>query len=296
MYTAMLNEQGGIEGDVTVTRTAEDAYLVVTSAASTNRDFTWINRQIPVSSAAYLTDVTSAYAVFGVMGPRSRGLLSSLTNTDLMSESFPFMWSKEIAIGYALVRATRITYVGELGWELYVPTEFAAHVFERIMSNCDRPGLRLAGFHAMESLRMEKAYRAWGHDIVNMDTPLEAGLGFAVAFDKGVDFLGRKALTRQLGRGITKRMVSFALDDPNPLMLGNEPVYRNNDLVGYITSASFGHTLGRSVGMGYVVCEDGVSTDYIMSGSYEVEIANARFGATAYVKAPYDPTGARIST
>ena len=296
MYTAMLNERGGIEGDVTVTRTAEDAYLVVTGAASANRDFAWISRHIPVSSAAYLTDVTSAYAVFGVMGPRSRELLSSLTDTDLMSNSFPFMWSKEIAIGYALLRATRITYVGELGWELYVPTEFAAHVFERIVSNGDRPGLRLAGFHAMESLRMEKAYRAWGHDIVNMDTPLEAGLGFAVAFDKGVEFLGRKALTRQLGRGVTKRMVSFTLADPNPLMLGNEPVYRNGALVGYITSASFGHTLGRSVGMGYVVCEDGVSADYILSGAYEVEIANTMFAATAYVKAPYDPTGARVRT
>ena len=127
-----------------------------------------------------------------------------------------------------------------------------------------------------------------------MDTPLEAGLGFVVGFDKGVDFLGRKALTKQLSRGVTKRMVSFTLVDPNPLMLGNEPVYRNGALVGYITSASFGHTLGRSVGMGYVVCEDGVSADYVLSGAYEVEIANARFAAAVYVKAPYDPTGARV--
>ena len=294
VYTAMLNERGGIEGDLTVTRDAEDRYFIVTSVGSATRDFGWIRRNIPRDAHAFLTDVTSAYAVLGVMGPRSRELLSHLTDRDLSNEAFPFMTSREVAIGYSTLRATRITYVGELGWELYIPSEFATGVYGAIVEQGMEFGLRHAGSHAMGSLRCEKAYRSWGDDITDQDTPLEAGLGFAVALDKGCDFMGREALLRQQEEGLKKRFVVFTIDDPEPLLLGHEPIYREGVLVGRTTSGAFGHTLGRSVGMGYVEHPDGVNTEFIRSGAYEIEIATERFQATASLRPPYDPRSERV--
>ena len=294
VYTAMLNERGGFEADLSVTRMEEDRYLIVTAGATGRRDFEWIVRNTPSKARAFLTDVKSGYAVLGVMGPRSRELLSGLTKADLSNEAFPFLTSREIDIGHVAVRASRITYVGELGWELYVPSEFAAGVYDAIVAEEEEHGLRHAGFHAMDSLRSEKGYRAWGLDITDQDTPLEAGLGFAVAFDKGTDFVGREALLRQREHGVERRLVMFAVDEPEPLLLGDEPIYRDGTLVGRITSGTFGHTLGRSVGMGYVRNVGGVTADFVKEGSYEVEIAAERFAARASLRAAYDPRGERV--
>ncbi len=294
VYTAMLNSRGGFQSDLTITRISEDAFMVVTSAAVVTRDFAWIKRHIPEGARTTLTDVSSAYSVLGVMGPRSRALLSGLTNADLSNQAFPFLASKDVDIAYVPARATRITYVGELGWELYVPTGFVMNVYEAIVEEGHRFGLQHAGFHALESLRVEKAYRAWGHDITPIDTPLEAGLSFAVAFNKGIDFIGKEALLRQREEGLKKRMAIFVLEDPEPLLLGDEPIYRDGVLVGRTTSGNFAHTLGRSVGMGYVEYEDGVTPEWIRSGRYEIEVATQRFPAKVHLNPPYDPRGEKV--
>jgi heterotetrameric sarcosine oxidase gamma subunit len=292
VYTQMLNRRGGIECDLTVTRLAEDAYLVVTIAAAATHDADWIRRGLG-NARVTLTDVTSASTVLGMMGPRSRALLSRLTSADLSNAAFPFGTAREIELGYATVRATRITYVGELGWELYVPTEFAPAVYETVVAAGEELGLRHAGYHAMDSLRMEKGYRSWGHDIGGEDTPLEAGLGFAVAFKKD-GFVGRDALLRQRDKPLARRLLSFTLDDPEPLLLGDEPIWRDGALVGRITSGAYGHTLGRSVGMGYVAHADGVDAGFVRAGRWQLEIATERFTATARLEPPYDPRSARV--
>jgi len=232
--------------------------------------------------------------VLGVMGPRSRALLEKLSGADLSNAAFPFGSSREIEIGYARLRAARITYVGELGWELYVPTEFARNVFDAIMNASEGFGLKLAGMHAMDSCRMEKAYRSWGHDIADEDTPLEAGLMFAVKLDKNVDFIGREALLRQRESGVVKRMAQFALDDPEPLLYLNEPIWRDGRIVGRITSGAYGHYLGRAVGLGYLHDDLGVDASYVKAGRYEIEVAGVRHAATASLEPLYDPKGARI--
>jgi glycine cleavage system T protein len=292
VYTQMLNMRGGIECDLTVTRLAADAYLVITIAAAATHDADWIRRGIG-DARVTLTDVTSAFAVLGVMGPRSREILSRLTNADLSNATFPFGTTREIEVGYATVRATRITYVGELGWELHVPTEFAMGVYDDVVAAGEDLGLRHAGYHAMDSLRLEKGYRSWGHDIGGDDTPLEAGLGFAVSFKKS-GFVGRDALLRQRETPLPRRLVMFTLDDPEPLLLGDEPIYRDGALVGRITSGAFGHTLGRSVGMGYVAHADGVDEAFLQAGRWELEIATERFPATAQLEPPYDPKSTRV--
>ena len=294
VYTAMLNARGGFESDLTVTRTGDEEYLIVTAGSTARRDFGWIRDNIPDDAHAFLTDVSSSYAVLGLMGPNSRALLSEVTDADVSNEEFPYMTSREIAIGYAPVRASRVTYVGELGWELYIPTEFARHVFDRIMEVAPRHGLLPAGFHAMETLRLEKAYRAWGHDICDVDTVVEAGLTFAVALDKSVDFIGRDAVLRQRDEGVTRRLAVFTLEDPEPLLLGNEPIWRDGQLVGRTTSGAFGHTLGVSVGMGYVEGPDVVTNEWIRGGAYELEVATERFPAKVRLTAPYDRRGSRV--
>ena len=294
VYTAMLNAKGGIVSDLTVNRISEDAYMIVTSAGSVTRDYTWMRRHIPDDARATLTDVSSSYAVLSVMGPRSRDLLSRLTDADLSNEAFPFLTSKEIYLGYAPVRASRITYVGELGWELYVPSEYACNVYDSIVEEGGEFGLKHAGYHALDSLRLEKAYRSWGHDITSVDTPLEAGLRFAVAFDKGVDFIGRDALLCQREKGLEKRLAIFVLEDPEPLLLGDEPIYRDGVIVGRTTSGNYGHALGRSVAMGYLENEEGSTPGWIRSGSYEIEVANERFSANVRLSPPYDPKSEKI--
>lgn len=295
VYTQWLNDHGGIEADLTVTRLAENDFMVVTAAGAQTRDLHWLTSHTPSDAHCVSTDVTSAYAVFGVMGPNSRDLLQSLTPNDLSNEAFPFATSQEIELGYGLIRASRITYVGELGWELYVPTEFAAHIFEIVMDAGADFGIKPIGMHAMNSLRMEKAYRHWGHDISDEETPIEAGLGFAVKTDKAA-FIGRDAILQQKEAGVKKRLVQFLLQEPEQMLYHNEPVLRDGDIVGYLTSGMYGHTLGGAVGLGYVGHADGVDAEFIKAGNYEVLVAGNKIAATASLRPMYDPKSERIKS
>jgi glycine cleavage system T protein len=295
VYTQWLNERGGIEADLTVTREAQDRYLVVTACASQTRDFHWLRSHIPAEARACAIDVSSAYAVLGIMGPNSRSLLGELTDADLTNSGFPFGSSRVIDLGYARVRASRITYVGELGWELYIPSEFAQAVYDEIVRVGPRHGLSLAGYHAMNSLRIEKAYRHWGHDIGDEDTPLEAGLGFAVAWSKRDGFIGQEALQRQREQGVRRRLVNFRLSQAEPLLYHNEPIWRDERIVGRITSGMFGHTIGRPLAMGYVTNVDGLaSPEWVQAGRYTLEIAAEHFAAEASLRPFYDPSNRRI--
>jgi 4-methylaminobutanoate oxidase (formaldehyde-forming) len=294
VYTAMLNPRGGIETDLTVTRLADERYFIVTSAAVATRDVDWIRRHLEPGTRAVLTDVSSSLATLGVMGPRSRDLLARITDADLSNEAFPFGTAQEVYLGYGLARAMRITYVGELGWELYIPTELAATVYDALVEAGGEVGLRHAGYHALDSLRLEKAYRAWGHDLTSEDTPLEAGLGFAVAFDKPGGFIGREALERQRERSLGRRLLVFTLDDAEPLLFGDEPIYRDGTLVGRITSGSYGYTIGQAVGLGYVSHAAGVDRAFVESCRWDIEVACERFRARASFEAPYDPRSLRV--
>jgi 4-methylaminobutanoate oxidase (formaldehyde-forming) len=294
IYTQWLNERGGIEADLTITRIAEEEYWVVTAAVTAVRDLHWLTRHIEPGAKVTIDDITNAYAVIGVMGPNARALLQPLTEADLSNEAFPFGANREINIGHATVRATRISYMGELGWELYVPAEFAVGVFDTIAAAGGPHGLKLCGMHAMDVCRIEKAYRHWGHDITDEDTPLEAGLGFAVAWDKNVNFIGRDALLKQKGQKLPKRLLQFALENPEPLLYHNEPIYRNGEGVGHTTSANYGHHLGRAIAMGYVHNEAGIDAAWVASGKWEIEVGLKREPAKASLKPMYDPTSARM--
>lgn len=294
VYTGMLNERGGYESDLTVTRLALDEYLLVTGTAQATRDADWIRRHVPEGARALLTDVTASYAVLSVMGPRARAVLERVSSADLSSDAFPFATMQEIAIGHAMARALRVSYVGELGWELYVLTECAAGVYDALDEAGSDLGLRDAGYYALESLRMEKGYRAWGRDVTADDTPLEAGLEFAVKLDKGGGFIGRDALLAQRERGVSKRLVIFTLDSASGMLWGDEPILRDGAPVGWVTSAAFGHRLGCPVAMGYVRHADGVDQAFIESGRYEIERAGERIAARAHRRPPYDPDGTRL--
>ncbi len=294
VYTQWLNERGGIEADVTITRTAAAEYLVVTSAASHYHDLHHLRACIPEDARCTVADVTSAYAVLGLMGPRARDVLAAVTPDDVSNAGFPFRSSREIELGFALVRATRITYVGELGWELYIPTEFAPHVFDRLMEAGAAHGLRLAGYHALNSLRLEKAYRHWGHDIDTDTTPLEAGLGFTIAWNKSREWTGRAALLQQREAGVSRRLVQLRLDDPEAMLFHDEPIWRDGVRVGRISSGMFGHTLGAAVGLGWISAADPITAEFVRSGRYEVEIDGIRVAAAVSLSPFYDPKGERI--
>jgi 4-methylaminobutanoate oxidase (formaldehyde-forming) len=296
VYTQWLNERGGIEADVTVSRLAPDAYMVFSAAADQQRDFTWLRNHVPQDAHCFLTDVTAAYAVLNVQGPNSRALLGRVSPADFSTEAFPYMTSREIELGYGIVRASRVTYVGELGWELMIPADQALHVYDTLMAAGDGLGLQLVGYHALNSLRVEKGYRHMGHDITEEDSPAEAGLGFAVAWKKPGGFIGQDAALYRRDEGLRRRLVTLLLDDPEPLLYHNELIWRDGSLVGRTTSGWYGHTLGRAIGLGYVEAPDGVvaTDEWILGGTYELEIATERFSAAATLKPPYDPTGARI--
>ena len=291
VYTQWLNERGGIEADLTVTRLTRDDYLIVTAAATEVRDFNWLARHIPDDAHCVLTNVTSGLGVISIMGPNARALLQSLTPDDLSPEAFRFARSREIELGYALVRASRITYVGELGWELYIPTEFMVGIYDTIVAAGEPFGLAHAGYHALDSLRIEKAYRHWGHDITDEDTALEAGLDFAVKFDKPGGFIGREALLKQREAGPTKQLLQFRLLDPQPLVYHNEPIWHEDTLVGYVTSGAYGHTLGGAIGLGYV---DTAKVPDASEGGFSIEVAGERVPAEASVRPMYDPGNRRI--
>ena len=294
VYTQWLNERGGIEADLTVTRLSETAFMIIGGAETEVRDFYWLKRQIPDDAHCVLTNVTSSMGVLSIMGPKARDLLQSLTPADMSQAGFPFATSREIELGYAMVRASRITFVGELGWELYVPTEFMQHVYDGIIEAGEAFGLVHAGYHALNSLRLEKAYRHWSHDITDEDSPLEAGLGFVIKFDKAGGFIGREALLAQQEQGVARHLVQLKLNDPEPLIYHNEPIWRGDEIVGHITSAAFGHTLGGAVGLGYVSAEVGAPTDSVLGDAYEVEVACERIPADVSLRPLYDPDNTKI--
>ncbi|MEM9603098.1 MAG: FAD-dependent oxidoreductase [Pseudomonadota bacterium] len=292
VYTQWCNAHGGIEADVTVQRLGETCFHVVCPAATTNRELRWLHLNIDPASHCTVTDVTGNEAVFAVMGPDSRTLLSALTPSPLDNDSFPFGTVQTIDIGYAQVRAARLTYVGELGWELHMPCEVAGHVFETLMASPHAP--TLVGMHAMDSLRIEKGYRHFGHDIGEVDTPLEAGLGFAVAFDKP-DFIGRDVLLAQREeRPLKKRLVQFQLQDAQPLLYHAEPILLDGKIVGYTSSGNYGHHLGGAIAMGYVKLDEPVTAETVNTSNWSIRVAGRDIAATASFKPLYDPSNARI--
>jgi 4-methylaminobutanoate oxidase (formaldehyde-forming) len=289
VYTQMLNKKGGIESDLTVTRLSESAYLLVVPGATLQRDLAWLRRHLG-DAFAVITDVTAAEAVLCVMGPKSRDLLAAVSPNDFSNAAHPFGTAREIEIGMGLARAHRVTYVGELGWELYVSTDQAAHVFEALEA-ADK-GLVLCGLHTLDSCRIEKAYRHFGHDITDEDHVLEAGLGFAVKTRKG-DFIGREAVLAKEQAGLDRRMMQFRLKDPEPLMFHNEAIVRDGTIVGPVTSGNYGHFLGAAIGLGYVPCT-GQSDADLLGARYEIEIAGKRHEAVASLAAMYDPKSERV--
>jgi len=294
VYTGLLNARGTYESDVTVTRVANDRFLIVTGTAQATRDAAWINRNLPADAHAYLTDVTSAYAVIAVMGPRSRELLQRLTKTALDNTSFAFGTMREIGIGHANVLAARRTYVGELGWELFVPVELATGVYDTIIQAGAEMGVRDAGYYAIESLRLEKGYRAWGRELSPDVTPYEAGLGFAVKLDKG-DFIGRNALMDVKSKPPVKRLLSFAaLSADTPLAHGGELILRDGVPAGEVTSAAYGHSLQAVVALCYVKTGGAAIDAAFLGAKFEIDIAGDRVPVRASLKALYDPTGAKV--
>ncbi|HEY1322195.1 MAG TPA: aminomethyltransferase family protein, partial [Streptosporangiaceae bacterium] len=299
VYTGMLNERGTYESDLTVTRLSADEYLLVSSAATTERDQDHIAKRIPRGAHASLVDVTSAYAVFGVMGPRSRDLLGSLSGADLTDDRFPFGTSREIDLGYYTLRATRITYVGELGWELYVPAEFAVGVYQDLIAAGGEFGLVNAGYYAIESMRLEKGYRAFGRELTPDYNPVEAGLLFACKLGTDVSFLGREAVEKARAEGPRRKLVSLVLDEPadaQGALWGGELVLRDGVAVGQVMSGAWGEALGAYVGLAYVRHPDGdvVTPAYLRSGSYQVNIGGDIRPATVHLRPPYDPAGTRV--
>ena len=288
-YTQMLNDKGGIEADVTVARLAVDEFYITTGTGFATHDFDWINRNLTGDCA--LTDVTSGSAVLSLMGPRAREVLAGICPDDLTNEGFPFGTARWISVARCPVLALRVTYVGELGWELHMPVEVAVTVYEALMAL----GATNAGYRAIETLRLEKGYRAWGSDIGPDHTPVEAGLLWACKMKSGQPFLGRQALEVQVAGGVKKRLATFVVDDPAVILLGRETIYRDGVRVGWLSSGGFGHTLGKPIGMGYVRVP-GVDAGYLASGVWELEVASERVPARATFEALYDPKGARVKT
>ncbi len=294
-YTQMLNARGGIECDLTVARLADDVFYIVTGTGFATHDFDWIHRNIPAGHDARLVDVSDKYSVLALMGPRSRDTLSAVTRDDVSNESFPFAQCRRITVAGSEVIALRITYVGELGWELHVPIESAATVYDSLMAAGRLHGIANAGYRAIETLRLEKGYRAWGADIGPDHSPLVAGLGWAVKLGRDVPFLGREALEKQKKSRLPRLLACFTVDDPAIILLGRETIYRNGQRAGWLTSGGFGHTVQKSIGYGYVRDqENGVDADHVLSGVYELEVATERVPASVSLTALYDQGMSRI--
>ncbi|WP_245416777.1 GcvT family protein [Undibacter mobilis] len=298
VYSQWLNERGGIEADITATRLAADRYILTSAPPSMVRDVYWFRKHVPSEWNVTIADVTAGYAMFGIMGPKSREMLQQLTDADLSNEAFPFATSREIDLGFAIVRATRLTYVGELGYELLVSADMAAYVYETLVQAGAAYDMRHAGSYALGACRLERAYRHFGHDITEDYSPIEAGLSFAVAWQKPGDFLGRKSLEMRRGRGAPqRRLVTVQIEDKSedaPILAHNEVIWRNGERVGYITSGGWGFRVSASLGMGYVKNPSGVSLAWIESGKYEIEAALRKYPAKVQLKPFYDPNGDRI--
>jgi 4-methylaminobutanoate oxidase (formaldehyde-forming) len=294
-YTQMLDESGGIQCDLTVCRVATDEFYIVTGTGFATHDFDWIQRSIPAGANAQLFDITSAWSVLTLMGPNARTILQSVTRADLSNEAFPFATMQTIGIAGCPVRALRVTYMGELGWELHLPVEYATSVYSTLMGAGDPHGLVNAGYRAIESCRLEKGYRAWGSDIGPDHTPLEAGLGWAVKLRTDRPFQGRAAIAAQKDAGVRKMLAAFTVD-PSVVLLGRETIFRDGRRVGWLTSAGFGYTVDRSIGYGYVRNPEGVTGDWVRSGTYELEVATQRVPAEVSLQPLYDPTNSRVKS
>ncbi len=296
VYTTWLNHRGGIEADLTITRLAEHEFMVVGAAANTHKDYDWLERNIDPQSHCFISDVTNQWALLGVMGPNSRALLEPLLQMDLSSDSFPFGKSVMGEIGYAPVRISRVSFVGEMGWEIYAPVEMATQVFDRLWEAGEGFGLTLAGLHALDSCRIEKKFLHYGHDIGDEDTPLEAGIGFTCAMDKAVPFIGYDAIAKQKESGahFSKRLVQFVLHDSEPLFYHHEPIMMADQCVGYLSSGNYGHTLGASVGLGYVKHSDKITQAFLDDAQWSIDVGGQLFSATATLRAAYDATGAKM--
>jgi 4-methylaminobutanoate oxidase (formaldehyde-forming) len=294
-YTQWLNDGGTIEADLTVTKLDDEHFWVVASDTAHRHAETWMRRHIAPDQHAFVTDVTSGYAQINIQGPRSRELLQAITADDMSNDAFPYRAAREIAIGFARVLCIRITYLGELGYELYIPAEQAVHVYERLVEAGGDVGLRPAGLKALSSLRMEKGYRDYGHDIDNTDSVLEAGLGFAVDLKKPGGFIGRDAVLAKKAEGpLTRRIVQVLLQDPDPMLFHAEVVRRNDKPVGYVRAASYGFTLGGAVGLAMIEAGERVDAAYLENATWEVDVAGRSVPAVASLRPLYDPTMERI--
>ncbi len=295
-YTQMLNARGGIECDLTVCRLAQDKFYIVTGTGFVTHDFSWIARNIPEGLHASLVDITGANAVLALMGPRARDVLAKVCSDDISNENFPCGSFRQIGVAGAPVRALRVTYVGELGWELHIPVEYAVNVYEALMNAGAEFGIVNAGYRAIETLRLEKGYRAWGSDIGPDHTPLEAGLGMFVKLKKDTPFLGRAALEKQKAGKLPKQMCAFTVDDPAITLLGRETIYRDGERVGWLSSGGYGYTVGKMIGYGYVRNKQGVDKDYLLSGRFELEVATVRTPCQIHLGPLYDPKMERIKS
>ncbi|HCX88853.1 MAG TPA: FAD-dependent oxidoreductase, partial [Gammaproteobacteria bacterium] len=294
IYTQLLNSRGGIESDLTVTRLAPDRFYLVTGTGFVTHDFHWIGRNLPGGLDAAITDQTDRFAVLSVMGPRSRELLARAAADQVDDAALPFAAARQLRVGTTSVTAIRLTYVGELGYELHVPVDEALTVYQALMSAGADLGIRNAGYRAIESLRLEKGYRAWSSDLSPDHTPLEAGLAWAVKLNCETDFLGRAALLQQQGQGLKKQLACFTADDNNVNLIGRETLYRNEQRVGWLTSAGYGHTVDCPIGFGYVRNPDGIDQDYLERGDYSLEVAGVRVPCTIHFKPLYDPAMSRV--
>ncbi len=297
-YTQMLDDRGGIQCDLTVGRTGDDEFYLVTGTGFVVHDYDWIARSLEPGARVALANVTNEFSVLSVMGPHSRALLSDVSGDELANPDVPFGSIRTITIGGVAARALRVTYVGELGWELHIPTSDAATVFDVLVAAGARFGLVNAGYRAIESCRLEKSYRAWGSDIGPDHTPLEAGLGWAVRRGPDRSFRGAEAIDRQRAEGLRKMLATFTVD-PNVVgrdvvLLGRETIYRNGERVGWLSSGGYGYTIAKSIGMGYVRNPNGVTADWVASGTYELEVATKRVVADVSLRPLYDPTSSRV--
>ena len=295
VYTQWMNERGGVMADVTITRLADDRFQVVVAEAFHRRVEAMLRRGTPAGAHVHVTDVTSGLALLSVQGPAARDLLCELTTADLSNEAFPYLTAQEIDLHHAPALAVRMSFVGELGWELFVPTEFALGAYDHLVEVGERFGLAHSGMATLESTRTEAGRLDYGLDMENSDSPLEAGLKFAVDFDKPGGFVGREALLAQHEhRPYRTRLVQFLLGDPEPLLHGEEPILLDGEPVGYLRSGAYGHTLGGAMGFGYVEHNDGVTADLVNGGSFEIQVASERYPAKASLRSMYDPTNERV--
>jgi len=293
-YTQMLNSRAGIECDLTVSRLADDLYYIVTGTGFRVHDGAWIADHIAPGLDATLTDVTEDFGTLSLMGPHARDVFAAVTQADVSNDAFPFAHVREIGIAGHAVRAIRITYVGELGWELHVPLDATGAVFDALMEEGAPHGLRPVGYRALESLRLEKGYRAWGSDITPNDTPFEAGLGWAVKLKRETDFIGRGAAERAANTPLARKLVGFTTEDPEIVLLGRETILRDGAFAGYLTSGGYGYTIGKPIGYGYVRNREGVSDDWLGAGSYELVVAGEHVPATMHLGPLYDPENAKV--